>query len=62
MSCQRLLRKIFFLNFNPLNTNRKIMAKFLPRELIHARKLMDQAKFGEALEIIEEFETDESLA
>ncbi|MHA1884764.1 MAG: tetratricopeptide repeat protein [Promethearchaeota archaeon] len=34
----------------------------LPKELIHARELMDQAKFIEALEIIDQFEKDESLS
>ena len=37
------------------------MTKLLPKELAHARELMDQAKFGEALEIIENFENGESL-
>ena len=37
------------------------MTKLLPKELVHARELVDQAKFGEALEIIENFENVESL-
>jgi len=37
------------------------MTKLLPKELAHARELIDQAKFGEALEIIENFENVESL-
>jgi len=37
------------------------MNRLLPRELAHATELMDQAKFGEALEIIENLEIDESI-
>ncbi|MFX1470481.1 MAG: tetratricopeptide repeat protein [Promethearchaeota archaeon] len=37
------------------------MTKLLPKELAHAKELVDQAKFGEALEIIENFENVESL-
>ena len=37
------------------------MSKLLPKELIHASELIDQAKFEEALEIIENFENIESL-
>ena len=37
------------------------MTKLLPKELVHARDLINQAKFGEALEIIENFENVESL-
>ena len=37
------------------------MTKLLPKELVHARELTDQAKFEEALEIIENFENVESL-
>ncbi|MFW9824522.1 MAG: hypothetical protein ACFFE4_16380 [Candidatus Thorarchaeota archaeon] len=39
-----------------------MMTKGLPKELTHARELMDQAKLDEILEIIEEFEKNESLA
>ncbi len=39
--------------------NRKMMTKPLPKELAHASELIDQAKFGEALEIIENFENVE---
>jgi len=38
------------------------MTKPLPKELTHARELMDQAKIEEALKIIEQFEKDESLS
>ncbi len=38
------------------------MTKLLPKELAHARELMDQAKFGEALEIVTNFENVESLS
>ena len=38
------------------------MTKILPKELAHARELNDQAKFGEALDIIENFEKRESLS
>ncbi|GAG57106.1 unnamed protein product, partial [marine sediment metagenome] len=37
------------------------MTKLLPKELVHARELIDQAKFGEALEIIENFENVENV-
>jgi len=37
------------------------MTKLLPKELVYARELTDQAKFEEALEIIENFENVESL-
>ncbi|KKK95550.1 hypothetical protein LCGC14_2671700, partial [marine sediment metagenome] len=37
------------------------MTKLLPKELAHARELMDQAKFGEALEIIENFESVKTI-
>jgi len=37
------------------------MTKLLPKELAQARDLINQAKFGEALEIIENFENVESL-
>jgi len=35
------------------------MTLLLPKELVQARELIDQAKFKEALEIIEKFENDE---
>ena len=38
------------------------MTELLPKELVRARELMDQAKFGEALEKIENFEKTESLS
>ena len=38
------------------------MTILLPKELTHARELIDQAKFGDALEIIENFENAESLS
>ena len=34
----------------------------LPEELAQAKELMDQARFGEALEITENFEKGESLS
>ncbi len=37
------------------------MSNLLPNELLHARELMYQAKFGEALEIIENFEKNKSI-
>ncbi|MFX0028463.1 MAG: tetratricopeptide repeat protein, partial [Candidatus Hermodarchaeota archaeon] len=37
------------------------MTNILPNELVQARRLMDQAKFDEALEIVENFEKTESL-
>ncbi len=37
------------------------MSLLVPKELVQARELMDQAKFDEALEIIEQFENSESL-
>jgi tetratricopeptide (TPR) repeat protein len=39
-----------------------MMIKLLPKELLQARELIDQAKFREALEIIEKFEKGESLS
>jgi tetratricopeptide (TPR) repeat protein len=38
------------------------MLQQLPRELVHARELMDEAKLDEALEIVENFEKDKSLS
>jgi len=38
------------------------MTKQFPKELAHARELMGQAKFGEVLEIIENFESVEWLS
>jgi tetratricopeptide (TPR) repeat protein len=38
------------------------MTKLLPKELAYASELMDQAKLGEALEIIENFEDTTSLS
>ena len=37
------------------------MTKLLPKELVHATELMDQAKLDKALEIVENFEKNESL-
>jgi len=38
------------------------MSKLFPKELVHARELMDQAKLDETLEIIENIEKSESLS
>ncbi len=38
------------------------MTLVVPKELAHARELMNQARFGEALEIVEQFEKIESLS
>ena len=58
---QRLLRNLIFLYFKPYTANRNIMPILLPEELGKAKELLDQAKFGEALEIITNFENVESL-
>lgn len=38
------------------------MTNLFRKKLAHARELMDQAKFGEVLEIIENFKSVESLS
>jgi tetratricopeptide (TPR) repeat protein len=59
---KRILRNRFFLIFNPYSANRNIMLQQLPKELAHARELMDQAKLDEAFEIVENFEKVGSLS
>ena len=59
---QKAFKETIFPYFNPKTANHKIMTKLLPKELAQAKELMDQAKFGEALEIVETFEKGESLA
>jgi len=40
---KRLLRNHIFHNFNSKTADRKLMTKQLPKELAHARELIDQA-------------------